>query len=152
MRRQFLDQHLVSQHLLFPVTLELSLLQAELLEKHQEEIQRMGFAVQEFGGSSYVISAIPALAGRIEPRALLLDVLSQFGAEGSRKTASLIDTILADLACKAAIKSGTLLAGKEIDDLLNRMARADLFSHCPHGRPVFRIFSQDEVKKWFFRT
>ena len=152
MRRQFTSKRLASQRLLFPVQVELSLLQSELVDKYQEEIHRMGFEIREFGGSTYLIAAIPALAGKIEAGELLLDVLGNFGAEQPRKSSGIFDSILAGLACKAAIKSGTSLSHREIDDLLNKMARAGLFSHCPHGRPVFRIFSHDDVKKWFHRT
>jgi DNA mismatch repair protein MutL len=113
----------------------------------------MGFGIREFGGNSYLISAVPALAGQANPAELLADVLEQFGSESSRRdTGDKIDTILATMACKAAVKAGTTLSPQEIDALLNRMARADLFSPCPHGRPVVKQFSQNDIKKWFYRT
>ncbi len=156
LRRQYLEGKVARQILMFPETVELSLFQTQLVEKHGEEIERMGFSLRDFGGNTYIVSAIPALAGTASPRELFLDVLEQFGSEtesGKRgDRGGFLDNILASLACKAAVKAGTSLSSMEIDRLLCEMARADLFSHCPHGRPVLKQFSRDDIKKWFYRT
>jgi DNA mismatch repair protein MutL len=152
LHKQFLEKSVVSQTLMFPETVELSLFQANLTLKNHEEIQQMGFSISEFGGNTFVISAVPALAGLSNPRELFLDILEQFGSEHSGSGGGKLDNILANMACKAAVKAGTSLSTQEIDNLLSEMARADLFSHCPHGRPVVKRFSADEVKKWFYRT
>ena len=153
LRQQFMNRRVASQQLLFPETVELTLLQAQLVEQHQEELEHMGFGIREFGGSTYIISAVPALVSRLNPAELLSDVLEQFGSESARRdSGDTIDMILATMACRAAVKGGTELSGLEIDSLLARMAEADLFSHCPHGRPVIKLFSMSEIKKWFHRT
>ncbi|PID77425.1 MAG: DNA mismatch repair protein MutL [Deltaproteobacteria bacterium] len=153
LRQQYLSGRVISQNLLFPETVELSVFQAQLVEKNLDELERLGFAVRNFGGSSFVISAVPALAGKAAPAALLTRVLERFGSETkSSEGAGLLEDILADMACKAAIKSGHDLQEIEIEKLLSQMAAADLFTHCPHGRPVFRQFNQNEIKKWFHRT
>ncbi|BHH82604.1 DNA mismatch repair endonuclease MutL [Desulforhopalus sp. 52FAK] len=152
LHKQYLDKSVVSQTLMFPETVELSLFQSQLTLKHTESIERMGFRISEFGGNTFVISAVPALAGLSNPRELFLDILEQFGSETGTNGGGKLDNILAGMACKAAVKAGTSLSKQEIDNLLNEMARADLFSHCPHGRPVIKRFSSDEVKKWFYRT
>ena len=152
LHKQFLDKCVVRQTLMFPETVELSIFQANLTLKNQEEIQRLGFSISEFGGNTFVISAVPALAGISNARELFLDILEQFGSESSNSGGGKLDNILANMACKAAIKAGTSLSTQEIDNLLSEMARANLFSHCPHGRPVVKRFSADEVKKWFYRT
>lgn len=153
LRRQYTGQSMARQNLLFPETVELTLFQAQLVERHAEELEHMGFSLREFGGNSYLLSAVPALLGQANPAEMLADVLEQFGSESSRRdTGDRMDTILATMACKAAVKAGTALNPQEIDALLNRMAKADLFSHCPHGRPVVKNFSQSDIKKWFHRT
>ncbi|MBU1568346.1 MAG: DNA mismatch repair endonuclease MutL [Proteobacteria bacterium] len=151
-RRQYHAATIARQTLMFPVTIELSLFQTQLVEKNGDEIDRMGFSIRDFGGNTFIISAIPALAGTTNPCDLFLDILQQFGSESSSDRRSCLDTVLATMACKAAVKAGTLLNSPEIDKLLNEMAKADLFSHCPHGRPVVKQFTRDEIKKWFYRT
>ncbi len=153
LRKQYLANTVVRQTLMFPETVELSLFQAQLVARNEEEIDRIGFSIREFGGNTFIISAVPALAGLTNPRELFLDILEQFGSEHSKgDTGGFLDTILATMACKAAVKAGTALSKQEIDNLLNGMTKADLFSHCPHGRPVVKQFTKDEVKKWFYRT
>jgi DNA mismatch repair protein MutL len=151
--KQYHAKTVVRQTLMFPETVELSLFQSQLVEKNEQEIDRIGFSVREFGGNTYIISAVPALAGRANPRELFLDILEQFGSENEKRdTGGFLNTLLATMACKAAVKAGTELSNIEIDNLLNEMTKADLFSHCPHGRPVVKQFTRDEVKKWFYRT
>lgn len=151
--KQYHAKTVVRQTLMFPETVELSLFQSQLVEKNEQEIDRIGFSIREFGGNTYIISAVPALAGRANPRELFLDILEQFGSENDKgDTGGFLTTILATMACKAAVKAGTELSSLEIDNLLNEMTKADLFSHCPHGRPVVKQFTRDEVKKWFYRT
>ncbi|MGW8193035.1 MAG: DNA mismatch repair endonuclease MutL [Desulforhopalus sp.] len=152
-RGQYLAGAVVRQNLMFPETVELSVFQNQLVEKNRETIDRMGFTLREFGGNTYIISAVPALAGLASPGELFNDILEQFGSEhikGDRGGA--LDAILARMACKAAVKAGTQLSAKEINKLLDDMAEADLFSHCPHGRPVVKHFTHAEIKKWFYRT
>jgi DNA mismatch repair protein MutL len=84
---------------------------------------------------------------------LFLDILEQFGASSSNKRkGSMLEDVLASMACKAAIKAGDKLPTEEIEALLNNMMKADLFSHCPHGRPVLKNFSANDIKKWFHRS
>ena len=151
-RKQYQAATIARQMLMFPVTVELSLFQTQLMEKNGEEIDRMGFSIRDFGGNTFIISAIPALAGSTNPRDLFLDILDQFGSESNSDRGGCLDTVLATMACKAAVKAGTPLSPPEIDKLLSEMAKADLFSHCPHGRPVVKQFTRDEVKRWFYRT
>ena len=159
LKKQFLQGYIASQALLFPVTVELSIAESECLEHHATEIKKMGFTVREFGGSSFIISAIPAMAGQCHPGELFVDILERFGgassasgAEGRKGKGSALDDILASMACKSAVKAGDQLQAREIDALLTRMAKADLFSHCPHGRPVLKQFTAAEIKKWFHRS
>lgn len=153
LKKQFLTNSIVRQNLMFPETIELSLFQSKLIEKNIEEITKMGFSIREFGGNTYIISAVPALAGTTSPQELFFDILEQFGSESNKgDSGGLLDTILATMACKSAVKAGTELSTVEIDKLLNDMVKADLFSHCPHGRPVVKLFDKSDVKKWFYRT
>jgi DNA mismatch repair protein MutL len=153
LKKQFLQGTISRQTLLFPETIELSVADTQKVEQYGDEIDKMGFTVREFGGNSYVISAVPALGIHLAPAELFLDILEQFGsASSSRRKGSLLEDILASMACKAAVKAGDTLPDKEIEALLNSMAKADLFSHCPHGRPVLKQFTAGEIKKWFHRS
>ncbi len=153
LKKQFLLGTIAKQTLLFPETVELSVNDLQKVEQYAEEIEKMGFSIREFGGSSYVISAIPALGRHMAASELFLDILEQFGASSSNKReGSMLEDVLASMACKAAVKAGDRLSTEEIEALLTNMMKADLFSHCPHGRPVLKNFSANDIKKWFHRS
>jgi DNA mismatch repair protein MutL len=153
LKKQFLNGRIARQTLLFPETVELSVADLQKVEQYGEEIEKMGFTIREFGGASYVISAIPALGRNMSATELFLDILGQFGANpNSKREGSMLEDVLASMACKAAVKAGDKLPTEEIEALLDNMVKADLFSHCPHGRPVLKNFSANDIKKWFHRS
>jgi DNA mismatch repair protein MutL len=151
LRRQYQASAVARQTLMFPLTVQLSLLQSRLTEENAAIIDRLGFTIRDFGGNTYVIAAVPALAGQSDPAALFFDLLEQFGGATIGEAGGGLETLLASLACKAAVKAGIALSPAEIDRLLDDMTAADLFSHCPHGRPVVKRFTGNDIKRWFFR-
>jgi DNA mismatch repair protein MutL len=152
LRSQYLRGRVASQNLLFPVSLELTVYQAQLVEANLDELEQIGFSLRDFGGTTWVLSAVPALAGRTAPQDLFFEILERFGSESGNAATDRLEYLLSTMACKAAIKSGDQLSNPEIKALLEKMAAADLFSHCPHGRPVVKILSPADIKNWFHRT
>ncbi|MCA1764671.1 MAG: DNA mismatch repair endonuclease MutL [Desulfobulbaceae bacterium] len=156
LKREFGAGRVASQALLFPLTMEFGLEEISILEDGADEIARMGIDIREFGGNTYVLKAIPAVMSKVPPEEILRGVFDQFsgagGGRGRGDVARRLDNILSGMACKAAIKARQLLSAAEMKGLLDEMAGNNVFSHCPHGRPVVRKFSAAEVKKWFYRT
>jgi DNA mismatch repair protein MutL len=159
LKKQFAENQVASQNLMFPKMLELSPESAEVLEKHQEEIDQLGLKIEEFGGDNYVIKAIPAIVSHLDPEEILTGILTQYAEPessqpGGRRLADAtrLDDVFATMACKAAVKAGHPLQNLEVRELLKLMQESDAFSHCPHGRPVVRSFDAQEIKKWFHRT
>ena len=44
------------------------------------------------------------------------------------------------------------LAPEEMLELLFQMQTSRYFSHCPHGRPVIKVFTKREIERWFHRV
>lgn len=155
LKEQFAGQGIASQQLLFPAIIECSVVESEAIRRFGEEISRMGVVIAEFGGTSFVIKAVPAVMANVPSEETVRGILEQLtGNEGgaSGPAARRIESVLAGLACQAAVKAGQPLQPAEIESLLNRMLATKEFLHCPHGRPVFKCFSLAEIKKWFQRT
>jgi DNA mismatch repair protein MutL len=158
LKRQFTAQRVASQVLLFPQLINLTPDQIQVLQRHRLEVERLGIDTEEFGEESYIVKAVPAILAHLSPEEIMAAVIGQFqdsdqqSAGRAMNTAARIDDILSAMACKAAVKAGRSLAAEEIEELLNQMRKADVFSHCPHGRPVFKTFTATEVRKWFHRT
>ncbi|WP_417909475.1 DNA mismatch repair endonuclease MutL [Candidatus Electronema sp. PJ] len=147
LRQQYEQRQPFSQALLFPITMELKPEQADLLEKEHDSVAALGVETEFFGGSTWVIKTLPALAVHLSPQEVLLDILDGLAAPVPEH----VDKLLASLACKAAVKAGNRLQPEEMLKLLEQMGGCEVFSHCPHGRPVLKIFSSQEMEKWFRR-
>jgi len=153
LKKQYRDMAMPSQALLFPEIIECTPEQIEMLQKHGPEIAAIGLSIREFGGQSYVIKAVPAILGHLGPREIAAGIFDHFlhreirGKDAARR----MEDVLAVMACKAAVKAHDVLRPEEGEALLRRMEEADVFSHCPHGRPVLKVFSEAEIKKWFAR-
>lgn len=154
-KKQFQENGVVRQILLFPKVIEVNDEEERVLRQYDREIAKLGIEIQEFGGNSFVVKAVPALMTAVPPLEIMAGIFTQFDGRNSGNRLSdarRIDNILADMACTAAIKAGCVLQFEEIEQLLLEMQEADIFSHCPHGRPVVKEFSSDEIKRWFYRT
>lgn len=158
LKKQFAAQRVVSQALLFPQLVDFTRDQVQILKQHRGEIERLGLEVEEFGNESYVLKAVPAILASLAPEEIMGAVLEQFQDSGAGSSGRLRDAnarmydIMSSMACKAAVKAGRSLAPREIDDFLQQMREADVFSHCPHGRPVMKMFTAADIKRWFHRT
>ncbi|WP_028582545.1 DNA mismatch repair endonuclease MutL [Desulfogranum japonicum] len=149
----YLSKDVPQQSLLFPVTVELGPDQMEMMEKYQAEVERLGLEVKYFGDTTWVITSVPALVSILEPVTVLTDILDGLRDSGPQRghIPAGLDAKLASMACRAAIKAGDSLSPREIVELLSRMEQSEFFSHCPHGRPVMKVFSAADIEKWFHR-
>jgi DNA mismatch repair protein MutL len=156
LREAYVNCEVPCQSLLFPVTVELGPDHAATLEQEADAVASLGVQADFFGDSTWVIKGVPALVGRLDPREILMDILD--GLAGASDSAlpgvvpEHIDNLLASMACKAAIKAGNRLQPEEMVNLLQQMEQSEVFSHCPHGRPVIKTFSPREIEGWFHRT
>lgn len=151
LKKQFASKKIVRQTLLFPKVIECSLEEIQILKQYAEEIDALGVEVEDFGGNSHVVKAVPAVLGRSPVEEVMSGIFARFGEGGSGKGGVRAEEVLSDMACKAAIKAGQSLTPQEAEALLEEMQRAEIFSHCPHGRPVAKSFTAHDIKKWFYR-
>ncbi|MFZ5773934.1 MAG: DNA mismatch repair endonuclease MutL [Thermodesulfobacteriota bacterium] len=150
LQAQFASRAIARQGLLFPKLIECGLAESRILSRHAEEIAALGLEIEEFGSGSFVVKAIPAILARSPVEEIMASIFARFG-EGGQAGEARAEEVLADIACKAAVRAGQKLAPQEAEALLAEMRQAGIFSHCPHGRPVARLFAPHELKKWFYR-
>ncbi len=63
----------------------------------------------------------------------------------------MLDDILHDLACKAAVKANDKNTAKELQKLAEDVFYDENIRHCPHGRPVMFVLTKREIEKNFKR-
>jgi DNA mismatch repair protein MutL len=144
---------LESQRLLAPVVLELSPAEHQTLASHAAALAHFGFDIEDFGGASLRISAVPALLGWQASETALRAVAADL--DGLTPGASVSDALrrmAATMACHAAVKANDALTREKMQYLLDELRRTAHSSVCPHGRPVVLRLTRREIERNFERT
>ena len=140
----------VSQPMLVPYILTLNREEGAFFAEHLATIREIGFDIEEFGGGSFKISAVPLDLQDIDLSAFFADVLAEVGTLRAIKLSELLRDKLAMTACKHAVKGGMLLTDAE-QQALFAMLHGDMGLKCPHGRPVAVRMAKAEIEKLFKR-
>ena len=141
------------QGLLLPVTLEAMPQQLSALKIHGDIFEKLGFDLEEFGGNTILIRAIPSpLPTRVAAQTVT-DLLDKLPEEPHTdvQLPEAIDNALITLACKSAVKAGDTLDTKEMMNLIKELSQAKLPFNCPHSRPIIVEMGRDELERWFHR-
>lgn len=137
------------QPLLEPLVIELTPQQLETAERCRDEMEKIGFQIEPFGGHAIAVRAIPAIATRRDPKALLLGILDEM-TQGGRGT-TLLESVVITTACHSAIRSGQVLSLPEMRELIAQLERCTAPRACGHGRPTMLHMSQEELERQFSR-
>ncbi len=144
-------EHADSQQLLAPLSVTLSREEYAALMTYTEELTKVGFEVEEFGGREVLIRAVPMLLSGCDIAAVIREIAGGF-AEGARTVrSSALDWIYHSTACRAAVKAGDESRPAELAKFAERVLYHDDLRTCPHGRPVCFSLTKQEIEKQFGR-
>ena len=142
---------LPSQRLLLPFTLEFTDEELEAIESHGEQISRIGFEVEAFGGRSVVVHAVPAPHPRFDAERCLRELVSDLARGRFGGWANRLERFAATYACRAAIKAGEVLTEQEMRGLVTRLFACALPPHDVHGRASMVQLPREELERRFGR-
>jgi DNA mismatch repair protein MutL len=109
--------------------------------------------VEEFGGSTVLLTSYPASLGKRSPKAILRAVADHLASrERAPRPEQLLTDLLSLMACHAAVRAGDRLTAEEITALLAQRELAQDSHHCPHGRPTSLRFSRHDLERLFKRV
>ena len=141
-----------SQRLLTPMLLELSPAQRDALGQHAAALDRFGIEIEEFGGDSVRLSAVPTLLDPAECEAAVRALADDLeGMGGGANVDEPLRRIAATMACHAAVKANYPLTLEKMRYILEELRRTAYSSVCPHGRPVVLRLTRREIEKNFQR-
>ena len=145
------EKEFTSQVISPPIIMSLDAREVEMLEKYRNQIERLGYEVEHFGGKEYMISAIPDNLFKVDMKDLFIEMLDDFSNLTGRETPDLILEKVASMSCKAAVKGNDELSYAEMDALIEELLTLDNPYNCPHGRPTIISMSRYEIEKKFKR-
>jgi DNA mismatch repair protein MutL len=142
-----------SQMLLEPLPVELAPTEREAVEDHLEALRALGFDLEPFG-EALLVRALPGvLAAHAQSGSLRELLLTLAGAEdeAAHHGETWEEHVLANVACKAAIKAGQTLAPEEQRELIRQLEATGGRQSCCHGRPTMVHLSLDALERQFDR-
>ena len=140
------------QPLLFPRVIEVPPAQADWVRRHLEDLSRAGLELEDFGGASFLITAAPACLPQTDLEAVVLATVEALAPIRSQDNPqAVVEEALTQMACHGAIKAGQVLKPEEIQALLAQLDGLEVSSHCPHGRPLWRLLPYDDIRQSFRR-
>ncbi|HET6419655.1 MAG TPA: DNA mismatch repair endonuclease MutL [Geobacteraceae bacterium] len=152
LKKEFNSGSVESQAIMFPETMDLSFRETAAMRENRHGIKQLGFGVEEFGGNSWVLNAVPGILEKADCGRILHDILEELQNLGrSSSFADAIEGILARMACHSVIRGEQRLTLQEIDALFRRMDDGDFSGNCPHGRPVLAKLAASSIEKMFKR-
>jgi DNA mismatch repair protein MutL len=140
-----------AQRLLLPITLELTDEELEAVETHAQELRRVGFEAEPFGGQSVVLHTVPAPHPRFDAAACFRELIADLARGRFGGWVNRLERFAATYACRAAIKAGQRLDQREIRELLLKLFATDLPPHDVHGRATIVQLPREELERRFGR-
>jgi DNA mismatch repair protein MutL len=142
-----------SQPLLEPATVDLAPGAMTTVQEHLEDLNRVGWGVEEFGTNSLIVRGVPAaLATRASGDGagqVFLRVLDELRDGGSGETWS--NRMLASIACHSSVRAGQILSIDECKDLIRLLEQVQRPNTCPHGRPTVIQLNINDIEREFKR-
>ena len=140
-----------AQRLLLPLTLELTDEELDAFEAHGEELRRVGFEAEAFGGRTVVIHTVPTPHPRFDAGACFREMVADLARGRFGGWANRLERFAATYACRAAVKAGDRLGEREMRELLLRLFATDLPPHDVHGRSTIVQLPREELERRFGR-
>ena len=143
--------HTDSQILLAPLTVSFSREEFGALTEVQDALEQAGFEVEEFGGSTLLVRAVPMMLADGGIAESLREIAGGLLSGKREITTDRLDWIYHSVACRAAVKAGNQSTPKERQTLAERVLLHDDIRTCPLGRPVCFELTKKEIEKQFGR-
>jgi DNA mismatch repair protein MutL len=151
-KQTYREGGIVLQPLLVPVTVQVSPREADLAERLDASLNRLGIEISRMGQGSLAVRGIPALLQGADAERLLRDLLSDLAEHGeSDRLERELDQMLATMACHGSVRANRKLTLEEMNALLREMERTERADQCNHGRPTWVQLDMGEFDRLFLR-
>jgi len=140
------------QNLLFPLTVEFSPTETELLIFHLDRLKQLGLELETFGKNEFLLRSVPAILKNIDNEKLLRDTIELLPKGGDENILhEKYEDVLIMMSCRNAIKVNHPLNLDQIRKLISDLEQTSMPFTCPHGRPISLLFGMDDILKKFLR-
>jgi DNA mismatch repair protein MutL len=148
--KQAIDQKpIATQQSLFPSTIDLTPADAVLILELIPDLQKMGYTIEPFGQTTFVIQGTPADIESGNEKKILESILEQYKHFSSELRLSNREKLLRCVAWQQAVKPGKLLTVFEMQALVQDLFSCITPNAAPNGRPTYTSFSKEQIDRLF---
>lgn len=152
MKADFYDSGIQAQPLLVPISMAVSVREADVAEECSDELRKFGLLVQRSGPESLVVREVPVILQKVDVVQLVRDVLSDMLGSGySDQLEAKANELMGTMACHGSVRANRSLTHAEMNALLRDMEETERSGQCNHGRPTWTALSMAELDKLFLR-
>jgi DNA mismatch repair protein MutL len=144
-----LGKPVATQRSLFPTTIELTPADAVLLNELVPDLTQMGYTIEPFGKAAFVIQGTPADIEVGNEKMMLERILEQYKHFSGELKLSKREMLMRTVAWQQAIKAGTFLTEREMQNLVSDLFQCQQPNMSPTGRPTYLEFKKDQLEKMF---
>jgi len=155
-KEYFIEQYESSkkskQALIIPLTVEVSPSEKYFLLSNINEIKKLGFDFEHFGGNTFILREIPVIIEKTVNANIIKDIVSDITEIGKDYSFSEVkEQVINYLACHKSVRGGDDLSLNDIRKLITELSKKKDPYHCAHGRPTMKFISFKEMDKLFKR-
>ena len=140
-----------SQYLLEPVVVQVpGKIEADLTVQIKQ-LNKLGFKIENFGPSTYKISAVPVVISKMDPKEAFISAIEEDEEDSSLLENAKENKMVTRICKRAAVKGGQILSVEEQEKLVRDLEACESPRTCPHGRPTMIHLSVDMLERQFGR-
>jgi len=147
----FKEKKIESQSFLIPYRLELSVQEGRKVGEKLESLSDLGLEINHFGGQTFLLRSVPSVLVDVKWDEFIRELISVLEQENNIFQEKVLGKILTVMACHGSIRAGMKMTHLEMVKLVEQLEAMDLPTHCPHGRPIFKVFTLQEIARMFRR-
>ena len=137
---------------MFPLTLEFSPNEIELLVRHQKSLSELGLELELFGKNEFLLRTVPAILKNNDKEEILREIVDMLPSQKYEEALNeKFEQILIMMSCRNAIKVNTNLNLDQIRKLIFDLQETEMPYTCPHGRPIALLYDMNSILKKFLR-
>jgi DNA mismatch repair protein MutL len=146
---QLADKPIATQAQLFPRTIHFSPSDTAILQEMLPEINKLGFDVQHFGGTSFIVHGLPNdWRGERDEQKVIEQLLEQYKIEINLKL-DIDERIAASMARSMAIRRGNPLSIQVMQELIDQLFACEMPFKSPSGRNCFITYDLENLHQQF---
>ncbi len=141
--------HPVSQQQLFPVTVELSAMEASVFQSSLPTLTTLGFDIDPFGQHAFIVRGVPTICEGMNIEETIAGFMDDIRNDKPSNTEAFREKILRSMAQRSAIKSGTVLEAQEMIALFRNLMRCTQPEIDLGGKSTFVLLNAPQIEKLF---